>query len=124
MKDAPAIAARRIVQKFGGPATLARYLSIDGNPVPASTVQSWQNAGIPVKWHHPVILAGARAAVPIEPEDFFEPVHSLATAVPAEAVRGILRESAPMTRAAKMLLDEDFNRLYHPKPKRRERADG
>jgi hypothetical protein len=95
MKDAPAIAARRIIQKFGGPATLARYLSIDGNPVPASTVQSWQNAGIPVKWHHPVILAGARAAVPIEPEDFFEPVHDpLATAVPAEAVRGILRERA------------------------------
>ena len=95
MKDAPAIAARRIIKKFGGPATLARYLSIDDKPVLISTVWRWQNWGIPVKWHHPVILAGARAAVPIEPEDFFEPVHDpLATAVPAEAVRGILRERA------------------------------
>jgi hypothetical protein len=42
-----------------------------------------------------VILAGARATVTIEPEDFFEPIHDpLATAVPAEAVRGILRERA------------------------------
>jgi len=74
MKDAPAIAARRIIQKFGGPASLARCLTIGGDTVPASTVRSWQNAGIPVKWQHPVILAGARGAVPIAPEDFFEPI--------------------------------------------------
>ena len=75
MKDAPIIAARRIVAKFGGASVLARALStIEGETLAPSTVQSWLNAGIPVKWHHPVILAGARAAVPIGPEDFFEPI--------------------------------------------------
>jgi hypothetical protein len=73
MKDAPALAAKRIIAKFGGPANLARALSMDAS-VPPSTVQSWGSVGIPVKWHHPIILAGARAAVPIGPEDFFEPI--------------------------------------------------
>ncbi len=74
MKDAPAIAARRIIQQFGGPTSLARCLAIAGFYAPASTVRSWLKSGIPVKWQHPVIFAGAKAAVPIGPGDFFEPV--------------------------------------------------
>ena len=61
-----AIAAQRIIARFGGVAHLARALDI-----PGSTVQSWNRAGIPVKWQHPVIDAGKRAGVPITAEDFF-----------------------------------------------------
>ena len=86
MKDAPALAARRIIAKFGGPATLARRLSImSGETVPPTTVQSWQNAGIPVKWHHPIIEAGARGAVPIVPDDFFWPVEAIEPPSPEAA---------------------------------------
>ena len=73
MKPAPAVAAQRIIAKFGGPASLARKLSItSGETVPASTVRSWQNAGIPVKWQHPVLEAASRAAIGMGPDDFFD----------------------------------------------------
>jgi hypothetical protein len=74
LKDSPpALAARRIITKFGGPATLARQLSIrNGETVPPSTVQSWQNAGIPVKWQHEVLYVAKLAGIGLAPEDFFE----------------------------------------------------
>lgn len=71
MVSAPASVARRIIAKFGGPLSLSRALTINGERIPASTVASWQTHGIPVKWQHPVVEAGKRAAVPIVPEDFF-----------------------------------------------------
>lgn len=73
MKVAPDVAARAIIAKFGGSTNLARALSsLSEEPVPRSTVQSWQNAGIPRKWQNPVLEAANRAAVGIGPSAFFE----------------------------------------------------
>jgi hypothetical protein len=72
MSTPPAVAARRIVQKFGGSTAMARTLSIGrAKPVAQSTVQSWCKAGIPIKWHDAVLDAANRAAIGLGPEDFF-----------------------------------------------------
>ena len=71
MSDAPAYAATRIIAKFGGPLALSRLLCVHYGKPPPTTVQSWQNSGIPVKWQHEVLYVAKLAAIGLGPDDFF-----------------------------------------------------
>ncbi len=72
MDNAPAIAARRIIAKFGGPERLAYALSQHFKAPAAPAIRHWQNAGIPTKWQHEVLYVARFAGIGIAPADFFE----------------------------------------------------
>ncbi len=73
MNNASAVAARRIIEKFGGPEVLARALGRHYKAPGAPAIRHWQDAGIPVKWQHEVLYVAKLAGLGIAPEDFFEP---------------------------------------------------
>lgn len=61
--------ARKIIDKFGGPATLARALGHSGR----TTVASWASRGsIPAKQQQAVLDAARRLSVDLDPADFFD----------------------------------------------------
>ena len=72
MNNASATAARRIIEKFGGPNRLAEILGQHYKAPAAPAIRCWQQAGIPVKWQHEVLHVAKLAGIGLAPEDFFE----------------------------------------------------
>lgn len=66
--------AEEIIGRCGGTRKLARALpQKNGRPFPASTVQSWKDAGlIPAKHMRDVIDAAASLGKTVIPQDFIE----------------------------------------------------
>ncbi len=59
-------AAERIITRFGGQSTLARFLGKR-----QSTVQHWANTGrVPAQWHEPLMSLARQKGIALEPRDF------------------------------------------------------
>ena len=72
MNNASATAARRIIEKFGGPNRLAEILGQHYKAPAAPAIRQWRQAGIPSKWQHEVLYVAKLAGIGLAPEDFFE----------------------------------------------------
>ena len=65
--------AAKIIQAFGGSRKMGRALSVEPRHYPATTIQSWKDAGlIPAQHHHWVLQRSREMNIGIEPKDFFE----------------------------------------------------
>ena len=72
MNNASAVAARRIIEKFGGPDRLAQARGQHYKAPAAPAIRHWQQAGIPSKWQHEVLYVAKLAGIGLAPADFFE----------------------------------------------------
>jgi hypothetical protein len=72
MDNASVVAARRIIERFGGPNRLADLLAQHYKAPGLPAIRNWRRAGIPSKWQHEVLYVAKLAGIGLAPEDFFE----------------------------------------------------